>query len=388
MVSIVSAFSFFLNIYVKVFHGVDVYTEFSKVFYYLAIVFMVGISGYDQILIKESTVSHDVGVSINNVKEVFCFSVISIFALLIFYEKTIYINNDAFYIVFMTIAGVLLYILSVIFKLKSNPVMQSISLNGWKFISFFIFLFYAQINLSIVQIFSLSMLLTLLALTFYLVKNGRISWRWTALNTVDASNILTKLAASLIMLASFVLFENFERVLFIKLYGDKIFSDYFFIYNIFIIPASIMVGYYSVKNIKSIKNADFNLADFKKLLIMSVYIGIFGVIGSSLMIFIICVFGYAELSDFRRFLMPLAVLTIIKSVYVTISLAFISVVDVKKIMIVAINMCLVSLIVLCCVGYYGKYFFSEFDVVVIAVVLWLYRALSYYLVLKRGLSLR
>ncbi|MFN8273791.1 MAG: oligosaccharide flippase family protein [Flavobacteriaceae bacterium] len=242
------------------------YGEYSMVITFFSMVYIYGLLGLEQVLVKYSHIieknilTTDTFLIKITTGSILVSSIISSIFFLLYYNA-IQVNPILFYI--STACMISLLFLYSVFRLNSNFVLAQLAQNGFKIIffvvvSFLLFLKRFYLN-EVFLILFLSIIIVFLAGAIYL--NNKIDFKFNKSTT--NKTILAAGFYFLISTSTFSIINFADRYLIEYKLGLEKVGDYFYLSNIFLSPFSIFQGYIGFKKLVQYKNS-FEVETFKK----------------------------------------------------------------------------------------------------------------------------
>lgn len=256
---------FFVNVLLKEKLSDVAYGEYSMIITFFSMIFIYGLLGLEQGFAKYSLVVKENIIETNEFQFKLVFIsiiLVSVFSslFLIYYYSSLSINF--FLIVIASICMSSLLFLYTLFRLNSNFVSAQLMQNGFKLILFFAVL----ILLNIKRFYDNEIVLILLGSIIITFLIGLFKIKKIKIRFVDKVSKRTVIISGIFFLVSTATFSliNFaDRYLIEYKFGLKVVGDYFYLFNVFLAPFSILQGYIGFKKLTHYKNS-FSVLDFKK----------------------------------------------------------------------------------------------------------------------------
>jgi O-antigen/teichoic acid export membrane protein len=261
------AIGFFLaNIILKEKLSGEDYGKYSMVMTFFSMVYIYGLLGLEQVLVKYSHVVRSNTITTNTfllrlTLGAIVFSTIVSAAFFLMYYSQININPILF--LATTFAMTSLLFLYSMYRLNSNFILAQLAQNGFK-ILFFIFvlalLFFKRFYLNEILLgLSLSIMVIFIAGAINLKKKLHLIFdQSTAQKTIMVAGFYFFISTSTFSIINFS-----DRYLIEYKLGLEKVGDYFYLSNIFLAPFAILQGYIGFKKLVDYKNS-FTIRKFKK----------------------------------------------------------------------------------------------------------------------------
>lgn len=276
LVIIVGAFSFFIaNIINKeVFSAVE-YGYYSIFITYLSVIYLFGILGLEQNLLRFSFRRNDY---IETQKIQFkLFYVVSILNALVcsllfmnFYSE---IKIHFLLLLITSYCMISQLFLSNLFRINTNFIYSQLASNFWKILllifSVVFFIYKIQRFESFIMVVSISIISVYVFTKIFTKKIIKIQF----IDNIDNKSMLTSAFHFFISIFLFTILIFADRFIIEKKFSIEEFGNYFYLTNFFLAPFSIIQNYIGFKQLIHFKY-NFSLTEFNKINLKNVFLGI------------------------------------------------------------------------------------------------------------------
>lgn len=277
LVIIFGAFSFFLsNIINKEVFTPKEYGYYSVFITYLSVIYLFGILGLEQNLLRFSFKKNDIIETQKIQIKLFYFvsitnALISSFLFLTFYSE---VKSPFLLLLIASYCMIAQLFLSNLFRINANFVFSQIVANLWKIllllfsIIFFVFNIHNFETLTLLVL--LSIIFSFIIAKFFTKKHIKIQY----IDNIDNKKLYSSAFHFFISIFLFTILIFADRFIIEKKFSIEEFGNYFYLTNFFLAPFSIIQNYIGFKQLIHFKY-NFSFADFNKINIKNFLLGVF-----------------------------------------------------------------------------------------------------------------
>ncbi len=379
-----SASSFFVNIFLKGFLSADAYGDFSLIFFAVNTIFILGMVGYDQVLIKYSNSDNGYLVYERNVVKLgVCVFLFSPFLSVFILTSLSILENFSFLYMLISLIATFLVVNSILFNLSGDLSSSYFYIGFWRFVLLmsvlYMSVFHSDYRRYDVVIF-FSMLLTVFAFYFkrpnIIVKNE---------NKTSFFILLTLLMSSLFSLTSYQFFEGLDRIIINSHFDKSVFGDYFFLFSTILAPVSVICTYNSAKKLVAYKDS-ISISQVKKDFYHSLFLSFtIAMIVGGVVLFLIYI-GFLQLLsiDFQTLILVILLCTL-RGGYSILSMAYKVVAKSKTLFFSSIFFLVISLLVFFILKNLN-YDLGIKSMIISICLLWLLRCLAYIFIVENDIK--
>jgi len=277
LVIIVGAFSFFLSniIYKEIFSSKE-YGYYSIFITYLSVIYLFGILGLEQNLLRFSFKKKDIIETQKTQIKLFYFvsitnTLICSFLFYIFYSE---IKIHFLLLLIASYCMIAQLFLSNLFRINTNFVFSQLAANSWKILllllSIIFFIFNIQRFETLTLLISLSIIISFIIAKFFTKKYVIIKYN----NNINDKSIFTSAFHFFISIFLFTILIFADRFIIEKKFSIEEFGDFFYLTNFFLAPFSIIQNYIGFKQLIHFKY-NFSFSNFNRINFTNFIVGIF-----------------------------------------------------------------------------------------------------------------
>ncbi len=277
LVIIVGAFSFFLsNIINKEIFTLKEYGYYSIFITYLSIIYIFGILGLEQNLLRFSFKKNDIIETQKiQIKLFYLVSIIntflSTFLFMNFYSE---INIHFLILLIASYCMISQLFLSNLFRINANFVLSQLASNSWKILLLLFSLIFFTCNIknfeTLIVLLSVSIVVIYLIAKFLTTKYVKIVYN----DRIANKSIYASAFHFFISIFLFTILIFADRFIIEKKFSIEEFGNYFYLTNFFLAPFSIIQNYIGFKQLVHFKY-NFTFSDFNRINFRNFIIGLF-----------------------------------------------------------------------------------------------------------------
>tara|TARA_B110000211_G_C14092801_1_gene560237 strand:- start:11243 stop:12430 length:1188 start_codon:yes stop_codon:yes gene_type:complete len=370
--------AFILNLIMKSQLSSESYGGFAAALFSVAILYMIAGLGFEQVLVRLSTVSGDslildrsivvATISVIIISPAFCSVVMMMFGVIDYVDVNLIVMA-------IVISASILF--STLYKIQGNILSHYLFLHAWKiflllmvvvgFISDLRFQDYATtIYTAVIAAFIVSLLISPF-------KNIKIK------TIVSDDSLIVFTIAGLVSVMSFSVFDGLDRILVGELFNRSVFGDYFFIFAFLISPVGIVSSYISAKRLKLYKQ-NFNLSNFKSDYFYTLAISLLIASVFAIALDALVRFGFIILTkDYYSIMAVVFLLAVVRGGYGMLSLAYSVLCSSRILILVGLFFASMSVAVFYFItGLMPSNYLALHDIGIVILALWIFRSYFYW----------